>query len=56
MTIPLDARWLAAHPLPRHEAGTDKNSRGKVLAVGGSATVPGAIRLTAEAAFRAGAG
>ncbi|MDB5719049.1 MAG: NAD(P)H-hydrate dehydratase [Sphingomonas bacterium] len=56
MTIPLAARWLAAHPLPRHEAGTDKNSRGKVLAIGGSATVPGAIRLTAEAAFRAGAG
>ena len=56
MTTPLDAAWLGEHPLPRHLAGTDKNSRGRVLAVGGSATVPGAIGLTAEAAFRAGAG
>ncbi|MDB5689715.1 MAG: NAD(P)H-hydrate dehydratase [Sphingomonas bacterium] len=54
--IPLDAAWLAAHPLPEHGDGTDKNSRGRVLAIGGSATVPGAIGLTAEAAFRAGAG
>ena len=56
MTIALDAAWLAAHPLPVPEPGTDKNSRGRVLAVGGSAGVPGAIRLTAEGAFRAGAG
>lgn len=56
MTVPLDAAWLAAHPLPIHPEGTDKNSRGRVVVVGGSATVPGAIRLTAEAAFRAGAG
>jgi hydroxyethylthiazole kinase-like uncharacterized protein yjeF len=56
MTIPLDGAWLDAHPLPEHAAGTTKNSRGRVLAIGGSATVPGAIRLTAEAAFRAGAG
>lgn len=56
MTTPLDSRWLDAHPLPEHAEGTDKNSRGRVLAIGGSATVPGAIRLSAEAAFRAGAG
>jgi hydroxyethylthiazole kinase-like uncharacterized protein yjeF len=56
MTILLDDAWIDAHPLPEHAAGTTKNSRGRVLAVGGSATVPGAIRLTAEAAFRAGAG
>jgi ADP-dependent NAD(P)H-hydrate dehydratase len=56
MTIPLDGGWLDRHPLPHHGAGTDKNSRGRVLAIGGSATVPGAIALTAEAAFRAGAG
>jgi ADP-dependent NAD(P)H-hydrate dehydratase len=56
MTIALDEAWLDAHPLPEHAAGTDKNSRGRVLAIGGSATVPGAIRLTAEAAFRVGAG
>jgi len=56
MTISLDSAWLDAHPLPEHAAGTTKNSRGRVLAIGGSATVPGAIRLTAEAAFRVGAG
>lgn len=54
--IALDAAWLARHPLPEHGDGTDKNSRGRVLAIGGSAVVPGAIGLTAEAAFRAGAG
>lgn len=53
---PLDSRWIAANPLPVHGGGTDKNSRGRVLAVGGSALSPGAIRLTGEAAFRAGAG
>lgn len=48
--------WLRAHPLPPFEDGTDKNERGRVLAVGGGALVPGALRLTAEAALRAGAG
>jgi ADP-dependent NAD(P)H-hydrate dehydratase len=52
----LDANWIADHPLPVHEDGTDKNERGRVLALGGSRLVPGAIRLTGEAAFRAGAG
>jgi ADP-dependent NAD(P)H-hydrate dehydratase len=54
--IPLDRAWLAAHPLPQPGADTDKNKRGRVLAAGGSATVPGALRLTGEAALRAGAG
>lgn len=53
---PLDARWLAAHPLPEPPADTDKNNRGRVLVAGGSETVPGALRLTGEAALRAGAG
>ena len=53
---PLDASWLAAHPLPRHGEGTDKDGRGRVLLVGGAALVPGALRLTGEAALRAGAG
>lgn len=53
---PLDAEWRAANPLPVHGEGTDKNSRGRVLAVGGSRRVPGAILLTGEAALRAGAG
>lgn len=53
---PIDASWLRAHPLPRHGEGTDKNSRGHVIAIGGSRQVPGGLLLTAEAAFRAGAG
>lgn len=48
--------WLAAHPLPTLAAGTDKNSRGRVLVAGGGRFVPGALRLTGEAALRAGAG
>lgn len=54
--VQLDAGWRAANPLPVHGDGTDKNSRGRVLAVGGSRRVPGAILLTGEAALRAGAG
>ena len=54
--IEIDADWLAAHPLPRPDGETDKNRRGRVLAAGGSTTVPGALRLTGEAALRAGAG
>jgi len=52
----LDTVWLAAHPLSRPGGETDKNARGRVLVAGGSALVPGALRLTGEAAFRAGAG
>lgn len=55
-SIPLDANWLRAHPLPHHAHDIDKNARGRVLVVGGSHTVPGGVLLTAEAAFRAGAG
>ena len=54
--IGLDRDWLAAHPLPQPGGDTDKNKRGRVLAAGGSRTVPGALLLTGEAAFRAGAG
>ena len=53
---PLDSAWLAAHPLPQPGGDTDKNARGRVLAAGGSEKVPGALRLTGEAALRAGAG
>lgn len=52
----LDAAWLRRHPLPVHPEGTDKNSRGRVMLVGGSLRVPGGLILTALAAFRAGAG
>ncbi len=54
--VTLDGDWLDAHALPVHGSNTDKNSRGRVLAVGGSTLVPGALRLTGEAALRAGAG
>jgi hydroxyethylthiazole kinase-like uncharacterized protein yjeF len=54
--IALDRQWLKAHPLPPLDPDTDKNERGRVFIVGGSAFVPGALRLTGEAALRAGAG
>lgn len=52
----IDARWRAAHPLPEIGDGMDKEERGRVLVVGGSAFVPGALLLTGEAVLRAGAG
>jgi ADP-dependent NAD(P)H-hydrate dehydratase len=45
---------LRAWPLPQPTGG--KESRGQILIVGGSAEVPGAVLLAAEAALRAGAG
>ncbi len=51
----LDREWIRAHPLPALAAG-DKDARGRVLVVGGAEFVPGALRLTGEAALRAGAG
>lgn len=45
---------LKQWPLPRLAA--DKESRGRVLVVGGSRDTPGAVRLAAEAALRVGAG
>jgi ADP-dependent NAD(P)H-hydrate dehydratase len=53
---PLDSSWIAATPAPVHGQGTTKNSRGRVLAIGGSTSVPGGLRLTGEAALRVGAG
>ena len=43
-------------PLPRPDAEGDKDARGRVLVVGGSALTPGAILLAGVAALRAGAG
>lgn len=53
---PIDPAWRIANPLPFHHAGTDKNKRGRVLLVGGSMFVPGALSLTGEAVLRSGAG
>jgi hydroxyethylthiazole kinase-like uncharacterized protein yjeF len=41
-------------PLP--EPGKDKESRGRLLVLGGTASTPGAVLLAGEAALRAGAG
>ncbi|RDE07246.1 NAD(P)H-hydrate dehydratase [Sphingomonas aracearum] len=54
--VRLTGRWLHDHPLPGVGAGLDKEGRGLALIAGGSRFVPGALRLTAEAALRAGAG
>ena len=51
----VDARLLAAWPLPQPEAG-GKEARGRVLVVGGQGDLVGAVRLAGEAALRAGAG
>ncbi|HKC62185.1 MAG TPA: NAD(P)H-hydrate dehydratase [Pyrinomonadaceae bacterium] len=45
-------RW----PLPQPDEDGDKEERGRVLVVGGSAEMPGAVLLAATAALRAGAG
>ena len=53
---PLDAAWIATHPLPEVSDDADKNTRGRVLLVGGSRHTPGSLRLAGEAALRSGAG
>ena len=50
------AALLRDMPLPFPAPDSDKEARGRVLVVGGSAQVPGAVRLAGEAALRAGAG
>ena len=53
---PVTAALLRKMPLPEHREGEDKNSRGRVLVIGGSTEVPGAAYLSGLAALRAGAG
>ncbi len=52
----VDARLLRRWPLPEVDQRQGKESRGCILAVGGSREVPGAILLSALGALRAGAG
>lgn len=47
---------LRRMPLPKPDAQGDKETRGTVLVIGGSAKVPGAVLLAGVAALRAGAG
>jgi ADP-dependent NAD(P)H-hydrate dehydratase len=54
--VPLDKQWLAAHPIAPIDPEIDKNTRGRALVVGGARFVPGALRLSGEAALRSGAG
>lgn len=51
----LDSAVLEAHPLPPVR-NDDKDSKGRILVIAGSAQVPGAALLSATAAMRAGAG
>lgn len=53
---PVTADLFRSMPLPAVTADSDKDARGRVLCVGGSAEVPGAAALAGEAALRAGAG
>ena len=52
---PLKA-WLADNPLPDPFQTENKEARGQILVVGGSAQVPGAPWLAGRAALHAGAG
>ena len=52
----IDGALLRKWPLPMPAPGADKQVRGDVLVVAGSAEIPGAALLAATAALRAGAG
>jgi ADP-dependent NAD(P)H-hydrate dehydratase len=55
-TVDIEARLLRDWPLPQPGGGADKEERGSLLIVAGSAETPGAAALAAIAALRAGAG
>jgi hydroxyethylthiazole kinase-like uncharacterized protein yjeF len=52
----LDARALREWPLPEIAQDADKEERGRVVVVGGSREIAGAVQLAGVAALRAGAG
>ena len=52
----LSAHVMRAWALPQPDEAGDKESRGRVLVVGGAPEMPGAVILAATAALRAGAG
>jgi len=55
-TTQLDLRALRAWPLPQIAGDADKEDRGRVVVVGGSREIAGAVQLAGVAALRAGAG
>jgi ADP-dependent NAD(P)H-hydrate dehydratase len=52
----ITSEFLSRIPLPQPAEDGDKDQRGRVLVIAGSASVPGAAVLAATAALRAGAG
>jgi hydroxyethylthiazole kinase-like uncharacterized protein yjeF len=52
----IDAEFLRENPLPLPEQEGDKQERGRVLVIAGSAEIPGAALLSALGVLRAGAG
>ncbi|WP_427914732.1 NAD(P)H-hydrate dehydratase [Ramlibacter sp. MMS24-I3-19] len=52
----LDGEALLRWPLPALDDGADKEARGRVLVIGGSREVAGAVLLAGTAALRVGAG
>jgi hydroxyethylthiazole kinase-like uncharacterized protein yjeF len=54
--IDITPQRLRDWPLPLPDADGDKEDRGRLLIVGGSSELPGALVLAADAALRAGAG
>ena len=52
----IDIEFLKAHPLPEWSDETHKADKGKLLLIGGSRRIPGAVILAARAALRAGCG
>ena len=55
-SVEVTTKFLREWPLPNPTAGGDKEDRGRVLVVGGSREMPGAVILSAMGAMRAGAG
>lgn len=52
----VSAELLRAWPLPETDNDAEKEDRGRVLVIGGSSSVPGAVLLAGLAALRTGAG
>lgn len=55
-TYEIDGQYLKNNPLPLPQGETDKDSRGRVIVVGGHREVPGGVLLAGVSALRAGAG